>query len=417
MDAFAWGVIGSVAGVVGAAAAIVFGLIPLLRNRQEGKKAPPAAGGAEDGAAAAGGGDAPVAGEVPQEQVGDRLQESMTAAVAGRAMPSAFPRSPGEGSEVAGKPRFPGARQNGGRERDSYAVGAVPGSRVFRDLAEAEGAAPLTRTLMLSGEELRACLCKLDVPEADVPKITAWIEQCVARTIHPSPTWAFDRLGLPFSGASPLQERLARFLDDLLNFIQPERIFAGNVYLSRAKLKRYFRVYGQAMEEAGDWSEPGYREPAHRKFIVLYRHLSSRGLVVSVPILQLLDRPLPPDPDTVIYFTGKFTLLLDHEILDRFPELQDRIDGPEILRLDGMAYRIFGADERSFYPMVRFAGTFWGRETAILLSRKHLKVDSSTLPAFVDALRGRPMNVAGFGTVDESPELHALALRISLPTR
>jgi len=33
VDAFAWSVIGSVAGVLGAAAAIVFGLIPLLRER------------------------------------------------------------------------------------------------------------------------------------------------------------------------------------------------------------------------------------------------------------------------------------------------------------------------------------------------------------------------------------------------
>ena len=42
MDAFAWGVIGAVSGVVGAAAAIVFGLIPLLRERQERKAIQPA---------------------------------------------------------------------------------------------------------------------------------------------------------------------------------------------------------------------------------------------------------------------------------------------------------------------------------------------------------------------------------------
>jgi hypothetical protein len=70
VDAFAWRVIGSVAGVVGAAAAIVFGLIPLLRNRQEGKKVRPAAGGAEDGAAGADGGDPPVVGEVRRSRWG-----------------------------------------------------------------------------------------------------------------------------------------------------------------------------------------------------------------------------------------------------------------------------------------------------------------------------------------------------------
>ncbi len=39
MDAFAWAVVGSVAGVVGAAAAIAFGLIPLLRDRRKKRSA------------------------------------------------------------------------------------------------------------------------------------------------------------------------------------------------------------------------------------------------------------------------------------------------------------------------------------------------------------------------------------------
>jgi hypothetical protein len=80
VDAFAWGVVGSVAGVVGAVAAIVFGLIPLLRRR---KQVPQAPSEAEDGAVSAGAGeDAPVVvGEIPQEPLGFRPRADLLAAL------------------------------------------------------------------------------------------------------------------------------------------------------------------------------------------------------------------------------------------------------------------------------------------------------------------------------------------------
>jgi tetratricopeptide (TPR) repeat protein len=70
VDAFGWGVVGSVAGVVGAAAAVVFGLLPLLRERRE-RQVLPVPSAAEGGApVAGGGGDVPVVvGEIPQEPV------------------------------------------------------------------------------------------------------------------------------------------------------------------------------------------------------------------------------------------------------------------------------------------------------------------------------------------------------------
>ena len=58
MDAFAWGVVGSVAGVIGAVAAIVFGLVPLLSGRRQ-RAAPTAADAASADVTI-------VMGEIPQ---------------------------------------------------------------------------------------------------------------------------------------------------------------------------------------------------------------------------------------------------------------------------------------------------------------------------------------------------------------
>ena len=89
VDAFAWGVVGSVAGVVGATAAIVFGLIPLLQRRKEVPEAPD---GAADGALPAGASeDAPVVvGEIPQRPRGFRPRADLLAVL----------DTPGPGSQV-----------------------------------------------------------------------------------------------------------------------------------------------------------------------------------------------------------------------------------------------------------------------------------------------------------------------------
>jgi len=78
VDVFAWSVVGSVAGVVGAAAAIVFGLIPLLQRRKETLETPGEAG---DGPSSAGE-EAPVlVGEIPQEPLGFQAGADLLAAL------------------------------------------------------------------------------------------------------------------------------------------------------------------------------------------------------------------------------------------------------------------------------------------------------------------------------------------------
>jgi tetratricopeptide (TPR) repeat protein len=80
VDAFAWAVLGSVAGVVAAAATIAFELIHLLHRRKQVPQVPAAA---EDGSPPAGDGeDTPVVvGEIPQEPLGFQPRADLLSAL------------------------------------------------------------------------------------------------------------------------------------------------------------------------------------------------------------------------------------------------------------------------------------------------------------------------------------------------
>ena len=79
MDAFAWEVVGSVAGVVAAAAAII-ALIPVLRARKHTPQAPATAG--DEALPAGAGEDAPVVvGEIPREPLGFQPRADLLAAL------------------------------------------------------------------------------------------------------------------------------------------------------------------------------------------------------------------------------------------------------------------------------------------------------------------------------------------------
>lgn len=78
---FTWTVVGSLAGVVGAVAAIVFGLVPLLKRKEV--QWPPS--GDELGVLPSGASAPVVVGEIPQEPMGFRLRADLLAALEGPA--------------------------------------------------------------------------------------------------------------------------------------------------------------------------------------------------------------------------------------------------------------------------------------------------------------------------------------------
>jgi hypothetical protein len=262
-------------------------------------------------------------------------------------------------------------------------------------------------SLMPSHEDIRRSLAALGVPADDIAAVAAWIEASVAWSVQATPAKRPESPNPLVTGDPAVQG----FLNDLLNFLRPQRLFTSSVYLSQSKVGRYFRAYRQAMIEAGDWNGAD-KAPAEEKFLAIYRHLGARGLAASAPILQLLGSPLPADPETMLYFTGEFTLRLEDEILDLLPEKDETKGEKAAAGLHGGVSSIFGAADPFFYPIVRFAGYFWGREVVLALSRKYLEVDSRTYAVMGRALHGRPVAVAGFGMIDEPHELYPLVLRM-----
>jgi tetratricopeptide (TPR) repeat protein len=76
VDAFAWDVVGSLAGVIGAVAAIVFGVVPLRQNRRRHREFPSADAGS-------GAVTTTVVGEIPQAPVAFRPRPELLAALEG----------------------------------------------------------------------------------------------------------------------------------------------------------------------------------------------------------------------------------------------------------------------------------------------------------------------------------------------
>lgn len=256
--------------------------------------------------------------------------------------------------------------------------------------------------------DLDDCLLKLGVPAAELPTTK---ERFIRSVLHQLGEIADDRiaLGMP----RDLESRIRRFAENLLAFVEPERIMADHFYLSRSKVVTSYRAYRQHL--ATDETEKG--DGTSARFLQLYNYFSDRELLTFSVADALLNRPPTASGNHWVYFSGEFTLRQDSVSLDQLPEALAAIESRTRSSDGYLVSSILGSPDPYFYPYLKFDGTILGRPTEMTISRKYLAIRSGTVRALARLLTGEPAAIAGFGTFlhrDQGTlEIHPIAMKFS----
>jgi TIR domain-containing protein len=223
----------------------------------------------------------------------------------------------------------------------------------------------------------------LGVPKMDVGRVAEWLAQSIAGepliVDFPDGHWSAQS-----------RQAVIRLERDIQLFAWPERLLESSFYLSVSKIARMYRAHRDELPPEDD---------VFARFRILHRYMSERGRLAFGPSLVLLDEPLPSGDDTWLYFTGDFTTGHSADDFDRLPEAQRIVITRDERNLFHLASQVVERSDPFFLPMLAFSGSVGTYKLIMLLSRKHIALQSHSATAIGSALLGQDITLAGFGTL------------------
>ena len=229
--------------------------------------------------------------------------------------------------------------------------------------------------------DLERCLQALGVPEHDLRPALEWLVRSATddryRAVPPAGSWS-----------DGLRQAVIAFQRDIELFAQPALLLASSSYLSISKLRRMYAARQQ---------ELGHEDNADNRFKLLHRDLAQRHRLDFGPALLLLGRELPAGDDAWLYFSGRFTIANNSEILDTIPDAQRIIGTRDERSLMTLVNRVFKWTDPAFLPFLEFDGSLGPHQVRMAISRKYVRTESSNSWVLGSALLGDPITFAGFG--------------------
>ncbi len=259
------------------------------------------------------------------------------------------------------------------------------------DTEPASGAAPIPR--MVTPERLLTCLARLGLDEPETTGAIAWMEEELQRRSS-SDNWS-DRSAreeaLRRTSRNPALKNAIDFLRAYIECVAPAELVGGSFYVSATKIGQMYRSYrlGASTHEP----QPTVEDKFHR----LHEHLAGRNRIAFLPATLVLGEPLSSAGDSLVYFTSQFVLMIDDELLTRFPSARRALESGSRQDRYGLVSEIFQCPDPMTYSLVEFTATIGKRPVRMVLSRKHIAMGSMTATSLSNAITRRPVGIAGFG--------------------
>jgi hypothetical protein len=185
-----------------------------------------------------------------------------------------------------------------------------------------------------------------------------------------------------------------KFADHLLACCAPHHLRLCDLYLSKKKVNDAYRAFAGRAAPGAD-GEESFRD----KFEAVHERLLRDDQISFLPARLLLGGNLPDRGNEFCYFSGRFTLDVDHGELAKVPGASEAMARKDSTSLYGVVSNVFQSSDPLVYTLLRFTGYLGDFATTMILSRKYIQFGSMTATTLAGALTGRTIRFNGIGTV------------------